>query len=179
MDSGETLSKALAEQQKKLQAIQQKLQELGCAHIDQLLVKTEYQPIQKALLQQPDLFLLLLDSPTFGLFLTENTREGFLKDLTENPDRLIASLIQSQKTPSEQVPELLQSSSESYADQEVDLVQEAFEQVTNFAAAYTPSMDNIRDTFGSFVEGLSCAVAGLTLDSEKPNDGTKHTSQPK
>lgn len=181
MDSGETLSKKLAEHQKNLQLIQQKLQEPECAHIDQMLAKIEYQPIRKALLKKPELFLLLLNSPTFGLFLTENTKEGFLKDLKENPDRLTASLIQSQTTQSDQMPQSLQSSMDSHADEEIDLVQETinqvYEQVANFAAVYTPSLNNVSDAFSSFVEGLSCAVNELS--PETPDIETKRANQPK
>ena len=72
MDSGETFSKQLEELEKNIQTIHQKLKEPQCAHIDQMLAKAEYKLINKALLEQPNLFLLLLDNPTFILSLTEN-----------------------------------------------------------------------------------------------------------
>lgn len=174
MDSGETFSKQLAELEKNIQTIQQKLKAPECAHIDQILARPEYQLIRKALLEQPNLFLLLLDSPAFVLFLTENTREGFLKDLKENPDNVMALLMQSQSVPSD----------ESHPDEEVSLVQDVteaitqvYEQVTTFAASYTPSMNHVRDTFGSFVEGLTCALNDVTAETVDPETQRSNTNQ--
>ncbi len=168
MDRGDTFSKSLAEKQKNIQAIQQKLLEPECAHIDQMLAKTEYQSIRDTLLDQPNLFLLLLNNPTaLSLCLTQNTREGFLKDLKENPDQIKALVMQNQAT-EQSPPQILQESTDSNASKEIDLLQDAKEvlnevygQVANFAAVYTPSLNNVTDTFSSFVEGLTCALPSI------------------
>lgn len=181
MDSGDTLGKELAQQQQILEKIQKKLQEPELAEIARTLNMTEYDAIRKVLLKRPALFLLLLSHPVFDLFLTPNTREGFLKDLKENPKQVKSKLIAFQKAreiplPTQNpIPELAQETSDSYADAELDFVQEIketitemYDQVSNFAAVYTPSLNNMTDTFSSFVDGLTCALP--TIDPESSTE---------
>src|SRR5690606_22345043 len=79
-------------------------------------------------------------------------------------DQIKALVMQNQET-EQSPPQILQESTDSNASEETDLLQDAkevwnevYDQVANFAAVYTPSLNNVTDTFSSFVEGLTCAL---------------------
>lgn len=149
------LSKQLTEQQQKFHRIQQKLDSPELNQIKVLLSTAECRSIGDELLQRPDLFILLLDNPTFALSLTENARAGFLADIQNNPEKIMAILQKpAQINISTRLPE---------PQQETDLLNDAAQMLGNLYLdtqalfnAYTPSLTNLTDRLVGFVGTLNC-----------------------
>ncbi len=177
------LSKIIEVQQNKLVAIQEKLKKPELNNIQITLASSDCLEIRNELLKNPDLFLLLLDNPTFGVFLTENTRQGFLTDIKNNPEKIISSL---QKNTQANTPPTVTA-----PQQETDILEDAANYVGNiyldtkeFLDSYTPSLDSIRERFSNFADTLDCgetesllgSVDGMEVEESDKDDKKKKRS---
>jgi hypothetical protein len=174
----------------KIRTIIEKLDNPEFAEIKKLLNdKSECQNIFIPLLVQSDLFLLLLDNPkTFLVLLTKGVRDGFLKQITESPQELISILTPGPILTPEPIPSETAVSEALSETQELppDLYQQvtdAAEHLYNQAAAYTPTLEGMRDSFSGFASSLRAALPvcqgpGWSETSDSDDDLESQTVNP-